>query len=70
MGRGSDIYDMYSGELRAVTDKAILFYDGEQEIWLPKSQIQVRSCKVDQQTGVKYVELDIPEWLAYDKGLI
>ena len=47
------------------TDKAILFSDGENEHWIPKSQI-VEKAQVDE---VEY-EVVLPEWLAHSNGLI
>lgn len=45
------------------TDKAWLIDDGDQQVWVPKSQCRMR------QTGPTY-ELTLPEWLAKEKGLI
>lgn len=55
-----------TGEIRHRTDKAILFWDGDKEVWLPLSQIEDETVLDDGKT----VELLIPEWLAKDKGLI
>lgn len=42
------------------TDDAILFAFGDEEVWLPKSQIDV-----DEEEGM----LDIPLWLAEEKEI-
>lgn len=46
------------------TDLAIKVFDGDKDFWLPKSQIQY------DQTGVDVVEVELPQWLAKEKGLI
>ena len=56
----SDIIDI-AGEIRAETDKAIQFFDGDRTVWLPRSQIEI-----DAIDGT----VAMPEWLAEDKGLI
>lgn len=48
------------------TEKAILISDGDNKIWLPKSQIDY---ELDEFKGVVYL-IDVPEWLAVDKGLV
>ena len=47
------------------TEAAILVTDSVTEAWLPKSQINY-----DGEPGDKAVEVELPEWLAEDKGLI
>lgn len=56
---GSDLIDI-AGAARSETDKAILFDDGTQTVWLPKSQVE------DNEDGT----YAMPEWLAKEKGLI
>jgi len=56
-----------SGEIFAETDEAILFFDGVEEMWIPKSQI-LDMEESDHFPGV--VTIVIPEWLATEKGLI
>jgi len=53
------------GEIRKETDKAMLLFDGVREVWIPKSMIEYSDTNKYGQTLV-----EIPEWLAYDKGLI
>lgn len=54
-----DLVDI-SGEVRAQTERAIQFFDGDTAVWLPRSQIEIN----DDGT------VTMPEWLAVDKGLI
>lgn len=60
MNRGREIVDI-SGELIHETERAWLFTDGENRVWLPKS-----ICEWDEQAGV----MTVPEWIALEKGLI
>lgn len=46
------------------TELAILVDDGSLEVWLPKSEIHYDGKVGDD------VEIELPEWLAYDKELI
>ena len=55
----------FCGELRHETDRAYLVFDGLNEVWLPKSQVQDHR----QIKGSDY-EFVIPEWLAIEKGII
>jgi hypothetical protein len=56
----SDFVEL-EGEVRIRREKAILFYDGRREAWLPLSQIEMAD------DGKSIL---CPEWLALDKGLI
>ncbi len=55
----SNIIDI-AAEKRHETEKAFLLFDGDKEVWLPKSQ-------VEENGDGTYA---MPEWLAHDKGLI
>ncbi|KKK79590.1 hypothetical protein LCGC14_2831970 [marine sediment metagenome] len=55
----SDLIDI-AGELRIETEKAMLVFDGEQSVWLPKSLVEENGDGT----------FAMPEWLAKDKGLI
>jgi len=55
----SDLVDVH-GEVRGGTDKAIMFHDGDQTVWLPRSQIEIN----DDGT------VTMPEWLAIEKELV
>lgn len=57
--RKSDLVDV-AAEVRRETDKAWLIFDGDREVWLPKSQCERNHDKT----------FTMPEWLANDKGLI
>ena len=52
------------GEIRRETELAILFFDGQTEVWLPKSVLEERSVYSDG------VEITIPRWIAEEKELI
>lgn len=52
-------------EIRHETDLAYLIFDGQQEVWIPKSQVS-DYCE----DKGKIISIFIPEWLAEDKGLI
>lgn len=51
------------GDIKWDTDSAILFSDGVNEDWLPRSQIEIRELS-------NGVEIKMPEWLAKKKGFI
>jgi hypothetical protein len=50
-----------AGELRHETEKAYLFFDGDKEVWLAKALCE---WSADDKT------MQMPEWLALEKGLI
>lgn len=52
-------------EVRVITEKALLVYDGKQEVWIAKSQITDETEERGETTSIF-----IPEWLALEKGLI
>jgi hypothetical protein len=49
-----------AAELRHETSRAYLIFDGDQEVWLPKSQCEKNTDGT----------FTLPEWLAKEKGLI
>lgn len=49
-----------AAELRHETARAFLVWDGDQEVWLPKSQVERNADGT----------FTLPEWLAKEKGLI
>ncbi|HEX3747649.1 MAG TPA: hypothetical protein VHW09_27125 [Bryobacteraceae bacterium] len=60
MKKNHDIIEI-AGELRHETEKAYQFFDGSKSTWLPKSQAEwCASEKV----------MQMPEWLAQERGLI
>lgn len=59
----STIHD-FSFEMIGETDSAIKCRDVKKEFWLPKSQVEY----VELKGGV--VEVQIPEWLAIEKGIL
>ena len=56
-----------SGNLKAETEKAILFYNGKVEVWVPKSQIEEQD---NHSSDPELITIIIPEWLAFNKELI
>lgn len=64
---GGNSYDEYSVEFVHETDNAILICDGDDEIWLPKSQLR----DFEEWTYKKRDEItiEVPEWLATEEEL-
>lgn len=60
MSKNHDIIEI-AGEIRGETDKAYRLYDGKTTEWVPKSQ-----CEWDE----KDKTMQMPEWLATDKGFL
>jgi hypothetical protein len=58
--------DMMEFYLEAIgeTDRAVWFTDGENRVWLPKSQIEAKHVKDSD------FQVFVPIWLAKEKGLI
>ena len=56
------------GEIKKETEQAILFFDGVTECWLPKSRIEI--LKEEEKKGQRLADIEIEEWMAYEKGLI
>lgn len=52
-------------EVKARTDKALLVSDGDNEVWIPRSQISDYSGDENSPETIF-----IPEWLANESGLI
>ena len=55
----------FCGEVKWETEKALLVYDGAEEVWLPKSQIMDKK-----EISPGNWEFTIPRWLAEEKGII
>jgi hypothetical protein len=60
--------DTYLLHKKYETPDAILVNDGDQDFWLPKSQLGDLEEKTIK--GELYVDVEIPNWLAEEKGLI
>ena len=60
MTKNHDIIEI-AGELRHETDKAYLLFDGDKEVWIAKGL-----GEWDEHSKT----MQMPEWLALDKGLI
>lgn len=52
-------------EQRHETASAILVHDGDVQVWLPKSQIEI----ADSGDG-RTIVVTLPQWLAEEKGLV
>jgi len=55
----------FVAEIKHETDKAYLLDDGEEEYWIPKSQVE-NECHIRGDTW----RFEIPVWLAEDKGIV
>jgi len=55
----------FAGGLVRETDKAVLVYDGQESVWLPKSEIYDK-----RRVSGDDFEFLIPQWLAEKKGII
>ena len=63
---GQDLKTEIVGKVIRTTELAVLLDVGYQNVWLPKSQIETEfSFDIGQN-----IEVEIPEWLAIDKGLV
>jgi len=52
-------------QVKRETEKALLIdHGGEQEVWMPKSQVR------NVVKGPKFVTLTVTEWIANEKGLL
>ena len=72
---GKDLVEI-SCHFVTYTDKAILINDGDQEVWIPQSQINDVTYDRDDAEEWEDLEpgdsltIEIPEWLAEKNGLI
>ena len=55
----SELYD-FAGQKRNETEKAFLIFDGDQEVWLPKSHVEENGDGT----------FTIPQWLAEEKKIV
>lgn len=56
-----------SVEIRQATDLAFLVFDGDKEVWVPKSLIEEPD---DLKISDKCQEISVPVWFAEREGLI
>lgn len=56
-----------TADIRNVTDRAVLIFDGKREVWVPRSQIEDPE---EFHRGEVGVEILMTEWIAREKGLI
>jgi hypothetical protein len=59
-----DLYEVYV-ELKKETDNALLVFDGDNEVWLPKSQVLY-----EEPSEKSEMIMLVPEWLSIKKGLL
>lgn len=52
------------------TTGAIKIFDGKITVWIPKSQILREEIIPGTYEEIEAFEIEIPEWLALEKGLI
>ena len=50
------------------TERAVLVHDGDKDVWLPKSQIEIEGGEWPEEGEA--CDVLVAEWLAKDKGLI
>ena len=62
--QSKEMVDIFVDIIRE-TEKALLVTDGVIETWLPKSQIEIIETYKD-----NGADIELPEWLAIDKGLV
>lgn len=58
-----DMHEFYV-QLRRPTQAALLVFDGQKEVWLPRSQIEYSPTNKEGELCVW-----VPEWMAISKGL-
>lgn len=69
MSRGTAEKVEVSVTYKHQTDRAVLVNDGEYDFWLPKSQVTIEGGEFPDEAGTA-IEIELPEWLAKEKGLI
>ena len=57
----------FCGEIKHETNYAYLVFDGSNDVWIPKSQLQENPRQIGRENNWEFI---IPEWLAKDKGII
>ncbi|MDZ7823005.1 MAG: hypothetical protein U5K75_02465 [Ahrensia sp.] len=69
--RNREIYNSESVEIEAivsqVSERAVQIDDGDNHVWLPLAQVEVR---YHERAQARRATVTIPEWLAIDKGLV
>ncbi len=64
-GVGKNYYE-FTGQIKWETERAIKFFDGNVEVWIPRQFLEGEPESV----GKGMVTITIPEWLAEDKELL
>ena len=57
-------------QVRRITDRAVLLYDGAREAWVPKSQIETPDDDLEQALMGETVAVLMVEWVAKEKGFL
>lgn len=55
-------------EIRARSELAVMIYDGQKTVWVPRSEIIVMSVQ-EAATGHPQATLTLPDWLVREKGI-
>ena len=68
MPKNKDYVEIPYDNIRASTPMAVLFIIGDEEVWIPKSQINM--YEFDEENPSKEKIVFITQWMAQTKGLI
>jgi len=63
----SNYHHLDVDEIKAETDKALLLVIGDEEFWIPKTQIESPD---DYKKGDKNCTVSVTDWIARQKGLL
>lgn len=55
------------GTIKRTTERAILFHDGDKSIWIPKS---IAEFDDDDYGEGDTCDVTVPEWFAFQEGMI
>jgi len=59
-----------SGVIEKQTEKAYMFSNGTEKVWIPKSQIKSKTRLGQPGDNKRLFDIEIPEWLAIKNGLV
>ena len=62
--------ETFSAIIEGATNKAVKLDFGDTKAWIPRSQIIDSDPDVDTCDKGDSIEIELPEWLAQEKGLI
>lgn len=57
-------------EVKRVTEMAALVFDGKVQAWIPLSQVQDLEGDGEDRVTEATTRIEVPEWLAFEKGFI